>query len=66
MLSYAAIHYDFDNEFEKFEFPNEIEMRKEMMDRNIGYDFKEQKHMYKNLFIEKGIPKDTDIQIKFF
>jgi len=44
MLSYAAIHYDFDVEFEKFDFPNEIEMKREMMDRNIGYDFKTGKH----------------------
>jgi DNA (cytosine-5)-methyltransferase 1 len=42
IISYAAIHID---NFIKlpFEFPSDDEMKKYLMDRNIGYDFDKQK-----------------------
>ena len=44
VLSYAAMRYDFENEFNSYNFPSAEDMIAELQAKNVGYDFMKGKH----------------------
>jgi len=48
VLSYVAMRCDFEKELVKYEFPTQDKMIKELQAKNLGYDFKNNKHTITN------------------